>query len=335
MSTVTPARPRPRPAAARTSTASPRQRFINVLLLTVIAGTCFSVLNSSAATTAFRSRLPAHTLTRLEDTAFPLPKLPFFGDKRNILNQWFVKRSWAWVTAVYVLLSVTLLAFPASAPSSQRASAPSTTPAIVNGRAVPSTELAVPTGHLYGSLRRYLLASLYWFYLTQATWFGRSLGPSITLRILRSSGAVCVPSAVSNDPLSAHAAHSGLESTEPGHAAAGAPLVCTGAKGEYWRGGHDVSGHAFMMVHCSLFLLELVYPLLPALFPALFSNGTRSEADRVRRTHPIIVLAGYAAVFVIILSWWMLLMTSLFFHTPMEKLTGAAFGFLGWYVSGL
>ena len=251
------------------------------------------------------------------------------SSQRNVLNQWFVKRSWGWVTAIFIAFNLAVLAFPSSPTGPQKPS-PST-PTIVNGRNVPSTRLAVPSAHLFASLRRYLLASLVWFYLTQATWFGSTLGPSIAFRILRSSGAVCVPSAIASDPLSSRAAGGGLHAdglADP----AGPPMVCTGAKGEYWRGGHDVSGHAFMMVHCSLFLLELVYPLLPALFPAFFTGGTTRAGARV---HPAIKLVGYAAVVAMALAWWMLLMTSLFFHSPAEKLTGTAFGILGWYLSSL
>ncbi|GAA5935865.1 hypothetical protein JCM3775_007350 [Rhodotorula graminis] len=324
---------RPRPAAnAHTAPSrpwSPRRRFINLLVLTVVAGTTWSVYTTSAAATAFRSRLPAHTLTRLSESATKFPiSLPFFADKRNVLNQWYVKRSWGWVTALFVAFNLAVLLFPTK-PAAQSTS-PST-PTIANGRNVPSTRTAVPSAHLLASLRRYLLASLAWFYLTQATWFGTTLGPSIAFRILRSSGAVCVPSAIGSDPLSSRAAGAGLHADGPGDPE-GPPMVCTGARGEYWRGGHDVSGHAFMMVHCSLFLVELVYPLLPALFPRLFSGGARAKVQHV---HPAVKAVGYAACGVIVLSVVMLAATSLFFHSPLEKATGTAFGILGWYLSGL
>ncbi|GAA6056295.1 hypothetical protein JCM3770_006762 [Rhodotorula araucariae] len=347
MSTALHQRPRPAvPAAASVArTSSPRQRFINLLVLTVVAGTTWSVFNTSASATAFRSRLPARTLTRLSESASTFPiSLPFFADKRNVLNQWFVKRSWGWVTAVFLLFNLAVLLFPSPPAAQATSSSASSTPTIVNGRAVTSKRLAVSSGHLYASLRRYLLASLYWFYLTQATWFGSTLGPSIAFRILRSSGAVCVPAAIASDPFGAHAAGASLglhaDGLADGVAAAGSgtdafSMACTGARGEYWRGGHDVSGHAFMMVHCSLFLLELVYPLLPALFPGLFSAGGVGARAKAHRVHPAVKTAGYAAVAVIVASWWMLLMTSLFFHSPAEKATGTAFGLLGWYISGL
>lgn len=175
--------------------------------------------------------------------------------------------------------------------------------------------------------RRFLLASLYWFYLTQRTWFGTRLGPSITHRILRSSGAVCVPSAIAHEPLQgAGAGSKAMHLDGPADFETG--LACTGARGEYWRGGHDVSGHAFMMVHCALFLFELVLPLLPTLFPLAFAG------PRMKVPLPVRVVA-YAATAVIALAWWMLLMTNLFFHSPTEKLSGCAFGVAGWLLSSL
>lgn len=123
-----------------------------------------------------------------------------------------------------------------------------------------------------------------------------------------------------------------------------------------------------------MFLFEVVYPILPSLFPFLFKapydpsasstataegphknddvnveaivdNARVAKAEKRRNgegvqrptgpIHPAVALVGYAATAVLVLCWWMLLMTSLFFHSPAEKLTGVAFGLVGWYVSGL
>lgn len=62
---------------------SPRRQFVAFLLLTALLGTTFSIVSVSPTTTAFRSRLPAHTLTKLtsKEAAFPVPSLPYFADK--------------------------------------------------------------------------------------------------------------------------------------------------------------------------------------------------------------------------------------------------------------
>ncbi|GAA5967567.1 hypothetical protein JCM11641_005698 [Rhodosporidiobolus odoratus] len=331
MATATATRPGTVSASSTLSRPNndPRLRLLNLLVLTALGGTTWSVLSTSAATTAFRSRLPAYTLTRLtsSERAFPVPSLPYFADKRNSLNQLFVKRSWGWVTAIFLVLSLLIFLFHPHHPST-------TTVPTESSREKKQSASATPvrptTAHLLTTLRRYLLATLFWFYLTQATWFGTRLGPSISHRILRSSGATCIPAAMTSQT---SGAGGGLHADGPND---GIP-ACTGAKGEYWRGGHDVSGHAFMMVHAALFLFEILLPLLPSLYPFLFSSSSAaaSAAAARPRMHPIVAAVGYAASAVLVLCWWMLLMTSLFFHSPAEKLTGVAFGLVGWWVSGL
>lgn len=248
--------------------------------------------------------------------------------QRNGLNQWFVKRAWGWITAIYVahalalFLTAPLLTVDTSGNHKKKhdTTAPSPSQPAIQLSAAAKT----PFNLIVTSLRRYLLSSLFWFYLTQKTWFGTRTGPSISSRILKSSGAVCVPSTLSSS--------SSPLGVDPSLVAAGV-AQCTGQPGEYWRGGHDVSGHSFMMIHCSMFLFELVHPLLPSLLPRYFaSTSSRTQPRRL----PIAVRAtAYTSIVVMALSWWMLLMTSLFFHSPSEKLSGVAFGLLGWWVGGL
>ncbi|GAA6023562.1 hypothetical protein JCM11491_005345 [Sporobolomyces phaffii] len=308
-----------RPTATRTAGYSPRQRFLGLLVLTAFLGTTVSVWQTSPATTAFRSRLPAQALSRLTSTAsaFPVPSLPYFADKRNGLNQLFVKRSWGWVTAIFILHSLALfLTAPllTVSSSSKRSDAPAPSQPAIHLSPAAKT----PFNLVVASLRRYLLSALFWFYLTQKTWFGSRTGPSISHRILRTSGAICVPANLSSSSSSTVTADA---------------TACTGAPGEYWRGGHDVSGHAFMMIHCAMFLFELVHPLLPSLLPRYFA--ATSARTQPRRLPLAVAATAWTSIAVMALCWWMLLMTSLFFHSPSEKLSGVAFGVLGWWVGGL
>ena len=107
------------------------------------------------------------------------------------------------------------------------------------------------------------------------------------------------------------------------------------AVGGQWRGGHDISGHVFILVLGSLFLgLEV----LPALVGA---KGLREERivtgrnGNVRRAEREVVggaegeeaewKTGVGALLVVGgLSWWMLLMTAAYFHTWFEKVTKSA-----------
>ncbi|KAK4047146.1 hypothetical protein OIV83_005598 [Microbotryomycetes sp. JL201] len=318
------------------------QPLATVLLCTCILGTVISVYYVRPEVTALRSRLPAAHLTRFElgrklqhasDSQFPVPTLPYFADKRNIINQLFVKSAWAWTTLAFVLHSAsTYLSTydaPAASPARISLSGPS--------------RFAVLTVNV----RRYLLATLYWYYLTQRSWFGMSY-PSVSRYILMKTGATCVPSALSSSPNeNANPMNqiddivSAFSSESSGHSEFG--KACVGARGEFWRGGHDVSGHTFMMVHTTLFLYQLIAPTLPLVFPSLYkksfsdkSKTTKTTYSPVEQPAPLAVkLTTYFALAIMALSWWMLLMTSLFFHSPSEKMSGFMFAIGGWFVSNL
>ena len=115
--------------------------------------------------------------------------------------------------------------------------------------------------------------------------------------------------------------------------------------GGQWRGGHDISGHVFLLILGSAMLwLEL----LPAL---LRMEGLR-EARRILTSDGLVRSAAIetvdepaqgqgknmkipeetslgvkAALGVAGMSWWMLLMTAAYFHTWFEKFTGLAVAF--------
>lgn len=102
------------------------------------------------------------------------------------------------------------------------------------------------------------------------------------------------------------------------------------AVGGQWRGGHDISGHVFILVLGSLFLgLEVLPGLVGAkgLREERFVVGRDGSVGRAERE---VVgegggeegewKAGVGALLVVVgLSWWMLLMTAAYFHTWFEK----------------
>lgn len=180
-------------------------------------------------------------------------------------------------------------------------------------------------------IRRYVLATLYWYYLTQRSWFGMSY-PSVSKFILMRTGAQCVPSAMSSGASSSSDTRA-FEEFANNHAAADVGAACIGAKGEYWRGGHDVSGHTFMMVHATLFLYQLIAPTLPLVFPSWYR---RTSSETLPATAPLSIrLTTYFVMALMAIWWWMLLMTSLFFHSPAEKMSGFMFAVAGWFISNL
>lgn len=108
-------------------------------------------------------------------------------------------------------------------------------------------------------------------------------------------------------------------------------VLCKAAGGS-WEGGHDVSGHAFMLVLASAFLM---LELSGALWPRDGVEGSKdkdmsteqptnsSQDDGLPKISRNFVWA------VVGLSWWMLLMTGIWFHTWFEKVcTEIAFDYL-------
>lgn len=240
--------------------------------------------------------------------------------ERNIFNQIFVKKAWAWTSLAFFLL----LSVKATTPPPNR-----------------------PTLSSYAKpLIRYACATGYWLLFT--AWF---FGPSVTDRILMLTGAQCVPSShlsASMNDQSSSAMSATVPVLEHDHCLSGsearktlkaqlAGSVLSGNAPDYstspayWQGGHDISGHTFMLVHASLFLLQEIAPFFSALWqPRQSQQGIK---DSWRRG-AVMVVAGLMAL------WWaMLLATSVYFHTPIEKLSGFAVGvaeaFVVQYVVGV
>ena len=110
--------------------------------------------------------------------------------------------------------------------------------------------------------------------------------------------------------------------------------ACRLAGGE-WKGGHDISGHVFLLVLGSAFLWFEILPVV------MRHAGLREErlvmhADgSVKSAEAEVQMVGgkdeadgeevaqgvSAPVVVAGLSWWMLLMTAAYFHTWFEKVS--------------
>ncbi|CAG8434181.1 8469_t:CDS:1 [Funneliformis mosseae] len=135
---------------------------------------------------------------------------------------------------------------------------------------------------------RLLLASLYWYLFTQ--WL---FGPSLLDRVFVFTGGECskVSKVVPGEIFEAH--------------------VCRKGGGD-WNNGHDVSGHCFMLIHASLFILEDANILFYR------SNNWKNKF--------LFKLFGG----LLFLWWWMLLMTAVYFHTFFEKFTGTLSGLFYW-----
>jgi len=117
--------------------------------------------------------------------------------------------------------------------------------------------------------------------------------------------------------------------------------------GGQWKGGHDISGHVFLLILGSALLWMEILPAI------LKSRGLREErrvrvgSGKIVKTRSIVdgtvkdvpevseteeeytKLGVKVVVGVVALSWWMLLMTAAFFHTWFEKFTGFLVAFVG------
>ncbi|KAL3478562.1 inositol phospholipid synthesis and fat-storage-inducing TM-domain-containing protein [Aspergillus californicus] len=228
----------------------------------------------------------AHQASPAEAQSRPIN---YFARKDNIFNVYFVKIGWIWLTLAFVSL---IISFP---PSINR-----------------------QTRQIQAFLR-YVLATAAWYATTQ--WF---FGPAIIDRSFVITGGKC--EAVLRD-LSRGQHEKGVLGT-----AGEEPLsvyftaaACKAAGGA-WRGGHDVSGHVFMLV---LMTAVLAFEGLGVMAqtPTETSQAEASDADEKRggeessggetRTW-ILRFVGV----IVGLSWWMLLMTAIWFHTWLEKANG-------------
>ncbi|ORY63402.1 inositol phospholipid synthesis and fat-storage-inducing TM-domain-containing protein [Pseudomassariella vexata] len=176
---------------------------------------------------------------------------------------------------------------------------------------------------------RWGLVTAWWVLVTQ--W---CFGPPVIDRGFRFTGGKCEGAVVR------------VAEGKPDRADVLTAVACR-ASGGKWMGGHDISGHVFLLVLGSWFLLqEMAWIAARAWFEgrrddrcivmgdgAVKSAGV--EAERVEGEELAkeqgLGLGGKFVVAVIGLCWWMLLMTAIYFHTWFEKLTGLLVALLGIY----
>jgi hypothetical protein len=132
---------------------------------------------------------------------------------------------------------------------------------------------------------RYTLATIWWYTFSQ--WL---FGLPIMDRVFVITGGTC----------------EGVAGVADGTTMTSAACRSHGGK---WVGGHDPSGHSFLLVHSSLFLW---FEILPTL---------RKQTE--------VIPGAVKGVFVLLcLWWWMLLMTSIYFHSFLEKMAGLVWGLI-------
>ncbi|KAL4735856.1 inositol phospholipid synthesis and fat-storage-inducing TM-domain-containing protein [Aspergillus similis] len=218
-------------------------------------------------------------------TASASAPINYFARKDNIFNLFFVKLGWIWFTLAFAAL---LLTYPPSPHRGRRQAQ---------------------------ALSRYALATTAWYFVTQ--WF---FGPAIIDRSFVITGGKCEDalSELNNVQNEKGVIGAGVEDF-------GVYLTATACKaaGGAWRGGHDVSGHVFMLVLVTAVLGFEAFGVLAQESEAENDASASANAKTVAetgnevRTWTMRFVGG-----VVGLGWWMLLMTAIWFHTWLEKANG-------------
>lgn len=150
---------------------------------------------------------------------------------------------------------------------------------------------------------RWVVATIFWIFVTQ--W---CFGPPIMDRTFTMTGGSCQPRPGPVLPTSSIDDKLSVQIQEVFTSAA-----CKVAGGR-WSGGHDLSGHTFMLTHASLFLWA---EMLPRLLDGRWRGNLVSGSSSLVTIHWFGV--HWFTWALLGLWWWMLLMTSVYFHTWPEK----------------
>lgn len=179
---------------------------------------------------------------------------------------------------------------------------------------------------------RWGIATTWWIFITQ--WF---FGPPIIDRGFTMTGGACELVAMVD---------TGLVDADPAKRFVSG-IACK-AHGGRWAGGHDISGHVFLLVLGSMFLFEeVLFVVLRAskateertvldMKGEIINADAEAEFERaditdVNTQNPW-DLGVKLALAIGGLSIWMLLMTAAYFHTWFEKFTGLLVALSGVFV---
>ncbi|PYI07188.1 hypothetical protein BO78DRAFT_367026 [Aspergillus sclerotiicarbonarius CBS 121057] len=292
--------PDPPPPTSTTNTSTRFHPPTTTLLIypaTILLGCIFSILSPTANPPSSSSMTTTPPLapsiaTDLNTPTPPTLPINYFARKDNIFNLYFVKIGWFWTTLAVLLILV-------SQPAYTRA----------------------PVHRVRRTLQagvRWVVATSVWYMITQ--WF---FGPPIMDRGFVATGGGCQRII----PL----VEGGKGGDGIGEGGVDMKTVVTAVAcksvGGAWRGGHDVSGHVFLLV---VMVSVVVFEVVGA------GRGWGGEDGEVKKDEGekseevegegevdgVRVWSGRFAWAVAGLGWWMLLMTAIWFHTWFEKVTG-------------
>ncbi|KAJ5122113.1 Fat storage-inducing transmembrane protein [Penicillium atrosanguineum] len=298
------------PAPAR---PAPSPVVLLVYPVTLLLGSLFSVISPVARSTRSSSHDPAAPLAPSLAADLHLSESPvnYFARKSNIFNLYFVKVGWIWLTVAFASLVLFQPAYNLSSAS--------------------HAQQEIRFRRSIQAFLRWCLATIVWYLTTQ--WF---FGPAIIDRSFMITGGKCGQAL---DLVAKANSESSSVQLETVFTAA----ACKAAGGA-WKGGHDISGHVFMLVLVTaLLVFEAVGAGAVAASPSAapesagrerkasdpnaLPNGDQDASFGTGRTWSMRLVWG-----VVVLGWWMLFMTAIWFHTWLEKWSGLAIALSTIYV---
>ncbi|VEU22894.1 DEKNAAC103983 [Brettanomyces naardenensis] len=230
----------------------------------------------------------------------------YFTTKRNVFNVVFVKKGWLWTSIFYFIMLVNVY-------ESQR-----------------NTDQVVFRRKLFNSVKKYVIVTACWYFYSQ--WF---FGVPIMDKIFLLTGGSCnnIPEEwLDNELLKDVQISSSPSSTY--YSTCLSSKQCRSIKGR-WDGGHDPSGHVFLLTLSSSFLLSELFTFYTT---ADLVERYRMMVNHVRVRYRqgnyldivkhLVMSNGYLLLIGIVGLWyWMLLMTSIYFHSVSEKVVGLMFSY--------
>lgn len=105
---------------------------------------------------------------------------------------------------------------------------------------------------------------------------------------------------------------------------ASASTTTTSPTSAKWVGGHDVSGHTFLLMLSAYIIYLTLKPCFAHFSGAdsISASARNEKAPLQKGASAVHRVAVYSSVALLVLWIWMLLVTCMYFHTPVEKLTG-------------
>ncbi|CED84051.1 Inositol phospholipid synthesis protein, Scs3p [Phaffia rhodozyma] len=331
--------------------SQPQRIALALILFVVVSGTVYSAVYSTATSpTASASQL----LGEQGGTTLPRSETPvvnsYFAKKSNIFNRVFAKQAWLWTTLVYIV-HLTLSPPPALTSSTRTHTKRSSVVKYITatlfwiiltlwaigpslfertmiwsggecGVVIPYSAcqtgaidcsafdkavgigkgalVKIPGGFCHGgSSHRFTWDDLV-FYLTSATTTSGAAAADASASAIAHGGAPVSGEAVINS-LRLESIKEHFQQLRP-----------------HWSGGHDISGHVFLLTMSSMLILDLVWPGFKRIIDGKAQGMELGEK-----------LATGFGMGVIALWTFILSKTALYFHTVLEKTTGMIIAIIG------